>query len=45
MAAANAQQTNARPQFFKATITLRLIKATRVLIAIPPVEKSMVFGF
>jgi hypothetical protein len=45
MTAATAQQTNARPQFFKATITPRLIKSTRVLIAKPPVEKSMVFGF
>src|SRR5262245_52642601 len=36
MAAANAQKTNTKLQFFKAFITLRLIKATCVLIANPP---------
>jgi len=43
MAAANAQQTNPRAQFFKAFITLLLIKLIKVTcIRIePPVEKSM----
>jgi hypothetical protein len=39
MAAAIAQQTNPRPQFFNAFITLRVIKVICVLIK-PPVGKK-----
>jgi hypothetical protein len=45
MAAATAQQTNTRLQFFKASITIRLIKATCILIANPPMDKEHGFGF